>query len=106
MAKIDGVLVRIIHLRTTSSRMDLLIPGQIPLYRLSGIEVRMRELPPSLRRKVDDVLLAYGGLRGLANRPAWLMDIVLKTFFTDAEAKEILKYLAHRRSKNEGIPAM
>ncbi len=54
----------------------------------------MRELPSDLRRKAEGLLHVYGGFQGLARNPPWLVAIVLKTWFTDAERKELVKYLA------------
>jgi hypothetical protein len=53
----------------------------------------VRQLPPDLQRKADEILAAYGGLKGLAYRPAWLVNIVLKSFFNESESNEIQKFL-------------
>ena len=57
----------------------------------------MKELPPGLRTKADKVLGYYGGLKGLAMEPAWIVSYVLKAFFPQDEAKQILEYI--RRGK-------
>jgi|GEM_PF-6517433 len=61
----------------------------------------MRDLPPGLGRKADQVLVSFGGLKGMAEQPLWLMTIVLKTFFAEDEAKSLLDYLRSGRSAVE-----
>ena len=46
-----------------------------------------------LSRKAEEILSAYGGLKGLAEQPIWLISAVLKTFFSEDERKEILGHL-------------
>jgi hypothetical protein len=48
----------------------------------------MRKLPLSLSQKADEILSAYGGLKGLAEQPVWLITAVLRTFFTEDEGKQ------------------
>ena len=51
------------------------------------------ELPPKLGRKADEVLSAYGGLRGLSGQPGWVADAVLNAFFPEDEREKIEKFL-------------
>jgi len=44
-----------------------------------------------LTRKANQILKVYGGLEGLARKPAWLISEVLSAFFTDNERREIVK---------------
>jgi hypothetical protein len=55
----------------------------------------LRELPPTLSEKAEEFLSAYGGLKGLTDRPIWVINIVLRTFFAESEEKEILKHISH-----------
>lgn len=57
----------------------------------------MKELPPGLNRKAEDVLRAYGGLKGLAKEPVWLIVEVLKAFFPEDEEKQILKCITREK---------
>ena len=56
----------------------------------------MKELPPGLSKKADEVLMAFGGLKGLADQPAWLVAYVLKSFFPEEERKTISEHLKQR----------
>ncbi len=44
---------------------------------------------------------SYGGLRGLAEQPIWLIQFVAKAFFTDDEGRLILEYVTHRKPEAE-----
>jgi len=57
----------------------------------------LKELPPGLNRKAEDVLRAYGGLKGLAKEPVWLIVEVLKAFFPEDEEKQILKCITREK---------
>ena len=57
------------------------------------------ELPPRLGRKADEVLSFYGGLKGLADQPIWLVKEVLKAFFLENERKQIERYLVTKRGR-------
>ena len=59
----------------------------------------MKELPSSLRSKAEGVLGYYGGLKGLAMEPAWIVSYVLKAFFSQDEAKQILDYIGKGRKR-------
>ena len=59
----------------------------------------MKDLSPQLSRKADDVLGAYGGLKGLAREPVWLITEVLKAFFPEEEEKQILRSLTERKKR-------
>ena len=59
----------------------------------------MKDLSPSLRSKADQVLGYYGGLKGLAMEPAWIVTYVLKAFFSQDEARQILEYIGRVRKK-------
>lgn len=62
----------------------------------------MKELPLELRRKAAGILRIYGGLEGLAKNPPWLIGMVLKTWFTGAERREIVEYLFQGPRKEVG----
>ncbi len=53
----------------------------------------MKKLPLELKKKSQGLLEVYGGLEGLASRPPWLVNAVLKALFTEAERVQILLYL-------------
>ena len=53
----------------------------------------MKELPVRLARDADRTLVRYGGLKGLAEQPAWLITSVVKSFFPGDQAKLILEYM-------------
>ncbi len=53
----------------------------------------MRKLPTSLSKKADEILSAYGGLKGMAEQPIWLITAVLKTFFTEDKGGQVLDYV-------------
>jgi hypothetical protein len=55
--------------------------------------LRLRKLPAGLSRKADKILSAYGGLKGLAEQPVWIITVVLKTFFTEDEGRQVLDYV-------------
>ena len=57
----------------------------------------MKGLPPNLNRKAEDVLRAYGGLKGLAKEPVWLVAEVLEAFFPTDEEKQIFKCIAQTK---------
>ena len=54
-----------------------------------------------LTKKANQILAFYGGLEGLARRPAWIISEVLKAFFTDEERREIVKLRSFRGSQKE-----
>jgi hypothetical protein len=54
----------------------------------------MKKLPAELRHKAEGMLRVYGGIEGLAKNPAWLINAVLKTWFTDSERKLLLNYIS------------
>jgi hypothetical protein len=60
----------------------------------------LRELPARLSRKANEILSSYGGLKGLAKQPSWLIAYVLRTFFTEDEKKQILEYVASSRDSS------
>ncbi len=53
----------------------------------------LKNLPVELKKKCQGLLEVYGGLEGLASRPPWLVNAVLKALFTEAERVQILIYL-------------
>ncbi len=59
----------------------------------------MAVLRPELSRKAEEILHVYGGVQGLASRPVWLVNTVLKTFFTEHEQSELWDYLYHGAGK-------
>ena len=60
----------------------------------------MKELPARLARDANRTLVRYGGLKGLAEEPAWLISSVVKSFFPGDQAKLILEYV--KRLKQGG----
>lgn len=46
-----------------------------------------------LKNKSQRLLYLYGGLEGLAAKPPWLANAVVKALFTEAERVQILLYL-------------
>lgn len=59
----------------------------------------MKELPPGLRSKAERILAYYGGLKGLAREPAWIVSYVLKAFFSQDEVRELLEYIGKGRKR-------
>lgn len=59
----------------------------------------MKELSPRLRSKAESILGYYGGLKGLATEPACIVNHVLKAFFSQDEAKQLLEYIGTGRKK-------
>jgi hypothetical protein len=59
----------------------------------------VKELAPSLRSKAERVLGYYGGLKGLAAEPARIVSYVLKAFFSQDEARQLLEYVGKWRGK-------
>ena len=54
-----------------------------------------------ITKKATQVLSVYGGLEGLARKPAWLISEVLSAFFTDKEREEIVKLRPFKGSKKD-----
>lgn len=54
-----------------------------------------------LTRKANQILAVYGGLEGLARKPAWIISEVLRAFFTDEERREIIKLRTFRGLQKE-----
>ena len=52
-----------------------------------------KRLPPDLSKKAEGLLHFYGGLEGLSRNPAWVVGIVLKSWFTESEARQIVRYI-------------
>ena len=46
-----------------------------------------------MRRKAEDLLHAYGGLDGLSRNPPWVIGIVLRTWFSEAERKILVDFI-------------
>ena len=61
----------------------------------------MNQQERDLTRKADRILSNYGGLQGLASKPAWLVSEVLSAFFTDEERREIVKFRLFRGAQKE-----
>ena len=61
----------------------------------------MDNLTRSLNRKAETVLNSYGGLKGLAKKPAWVIGSVLTAFFTEEERREILKLRLFSAARSE-----
>ena len=55
----------------------------------------MKVRPSELRGRADRLLSAYGGLEGLSRNPPWVVGIVLRTWFTEAEGKLLLEFMFH-----------
>ncbi len=53
----------------------------------------MRGLSSEVRRKAEGPLPTYGGLEGLSRNPPWVIGSVLRTWFTEAERREIVNFL-------------
>ncbi len=66
----------------------------------------MKNLPSNLRRKAEGLLHVYGGLEGLSKNPPWLINIVLKTWFTEIERRELLEYLFQGLKREARLPMM
>ncbi len=59
----------------------------------------MKTLSSGLRRKAEGVLRVYGGVEGLSKNPPWLINVVLRTWFTEAERREILEFILRGMEK-------
>ena len=66
----------------------------------------MKRLPTGLRSKAESLLHVYGGLEGLSKNPPWLIGIVLKTWFTEAEKKLIVEFLLHGVKREARLPML
>jgi len=54
-----------------------------------------------LTKKANRILSGYGGLEGLARKPAWIIGEVLNAFFTIDERREIIKLRLFKGSQKE-----
>lgn len=61
----------------------------------------MNDQQHDLTKKADRILSNYGGLQGLASKPAWLVSEVLSAFFTDEERREIVKLRLFKGTQKE-----
>ncbi|MDE1853124.1 MAG: hypothetical protein KGI38_05160 [Thaumarchaeota archaeon] len=63
----------------------------------------MKKLPADLRKRAENLLRAYNGLEGFSKNPPWLIDIVLKTWFTEAERRKLLDFLLQGVNRETGL---
>ncbi len=68
--------------------------------------VQLNDLPPRLSRKAEEILSAFGGLKGLGMQPAWLISYVLGSFFPEDERKLISEYLRRRATGHMQDPSL
>ncbi len=71
---------------------------------IDSFEACMKRLSSELQSKAEGLLRVYGGLEGLAKNPPWVIDKVLKTWFTENERKAIVNFLFQGlRKENRGL---
>ncbi len=66
----------------------------------------MKRLTSELSRKAEGLLRVYGGLEGLSRNPPWLVNMVLRTWFEDAERKQIVEVLLQGMKREVRVPLM
>ncbi len=66
----------------------------------------MKTLSSRLRYKAKGVLRVYGGVEGLSKNPPWLINIVLRTWFTEAERREIMEFILGWMEKQTRLLAL
>ena len=66
----------------------------------------MKGLSSELRRKAEGLLQTYGGLEGLSKNPPWIIVIVLRTWFTEKERREIVRFLLNGLKREARIPIL
>ena len=66
----------------------------------------MKELSFELRRKTEHLLRTYGGLEGLSRNPPWVIDKVLRTWFTEPERRQIVNALLSDLKKDARLPIL
>ncbi len=52
------------------------------------------------------MLSVYGGLEGLSRNPPWLIAVVLKTWFTEAERKLLVDFMFQGLKREAKTPVM
>lgn len=66
-----------------------------------GGKVELGHPQRDLSNRANRVLSGYGGVEGLAQKPAWIICEVLNAFFTEEERKEILKLRPFKEPQKE-----
>ncbi len=66
----------------------------------------MKRLTSELSRKAEGLLRTYGGLEGLSKNPPWVIGTVLRTWFEDAERRQILEFLLQDMRREVKMPLM
>ena len=66
----------------------------------------MKTLPSDLRKKADGLLRVYGGIDGLSHNPPWVIGVVLKTWFTEAERKPLVEFMLHGARREVKVPLL
>lgn len=68
--------------------------------------VSVRHLSSDLRKKAESLLRVYGGLDGFSKNPPWLINTVLRTWFTEEERSEIMRFLFQGMKKYDRLPML
>jgi hypothetical protein len=66
----------------------------------------LARLSSSVHRKAEGLLRTYGGLEEFSKNPPWLINQVLKTWFTEKERREIVEFLLRDFRKEARIPIL